>query len=62
VSILDLALLPIRIAHQVVDAVVHPAERAPAPPAELVVGDGMPSGPTVAVPSGRHQIALAVAK
>jgi pimeloyl-ACP methyl ester carboxylesterase len=44
VSILDLALLPIRIARHIADAVVHPVERAPAPPAELVVVDGMPEG------------------
>ncbi|MDT5351449.1 MAG: hypothetical protein QOH91_4736 [Mycobacterium sp.] len=43
-SILDLALLPIRIARHIVDAVVHPVERPPAPPAELIVVDGMPEG------------------
>jgi hypothetical protein len=44
VSILDLALLPIRIARHVAEAVVHPAPPAAAPPAELVVVDGMPEG------------------
>jgi hypothetical protein len=44
VSILDLALLPIRIAQHVADAVLHPSSPAPAPPAELVVVDGMPEG------------------
>ncbi len=44
VSILDLTLLPIRIAQHVVDAVLHPALPAPAPPAELIVVDGMPEG------------------
>jgi len=44
VSILDLTLLPIRIAGHVVDAVLHPTSPAPAPPAELIVVDGMPEG------------------
>lgn len=44
VSILDLTLLPLRIARHVADAVLHPATAAPAPPAELVVVDGMPEG------------------
>jgi pimeloyl-ACP methyl ester carboxylesterase len=61
VSIVDLALLPIRIARHIVDAVVHPPERPPAPPAELIVVDGMPEGvppaarrpePTLPVPAG----------
>lgn len=60
-SILDLTLLPIRIARRVADAVLHPAAAAPAPPAELVVVDGMPEGvppaarrpePTLPAPSG----------
>lgn len=44
VSILDLTLLPLRIARHVADAVLHPVTPAPAPPAELVVVDGMPEG------------------
>ena len=44
VSILDLALLPFRIARHVAGAVAHPAVPAPAPPAELIVVDGMPEG------------------
>ncbi len=46
VSILDLTLLPIRIAQHVADAVLHPGPPtpAPAPPAELIVVDGMPEG------------------
>ena len=43
-SILDLTLLPIRIAHHIAEAVLHPAAPAPAPPGELVVVDGMPEG------------------
>ncbi len=43
-TILDLTLLPIRIARHIADAVVHPTPPAPAPPAELVVVDGMPEG------------------
>jgi pimeloyl-ACP methyl ester carboxylesterase len=43
-SILDLALFPIRITRHIADAVVHPVPPAPAPPAELVVVDGMPEG------------------
>ncbi|OBI18286.1 peptidase [Mycobacterium sp. E2327] len=43
-SILDLTLLPLRIARHVADAVLHPAAPAPAPPGELVVVDGMPEG------------------
>lgn len=42
VSIVGLSLLPFRIARHIADAVVHPAPRAPAPPAELFVVDGMP--------------------
>ncbi|HTX95104.1 MAG TPA: alpha/beta hydrolase-fold protein [Mycobacterium sp.] len=58
-SILDLPLLPIRIARHIVEAVTHP--RAPAPPAELIVVDGMPEGvppaarrpePALPAPSG----------
>ena len=65
VSILDLPLLPIRIARHVVDAVLHPTASAPAPapapPAELLVVDGMPEGvppaarrpePRLPVPAG----------
>jgi pimeloyl-ACP methyl ester carboxylesterase len=46
VSILDLTLLPIRIARHIADAIVYPSASAPAPapPAELVVVDGMPEG------------------
>jgi hypothetical protein len=44
VPILDLTLLPLRIARHVADAVLHPVAPAPAPPAELVVVDGMPEG------------------
>lgn len=44
VSILDLTLLPLRIARHVADAVLHPPAPAPAPPGELVVVDGMPEG------------------
>jgi hypothetical protein len=44
VTLLDLTLLPIRIALHVADAVLHPSSPAPAPPAELVVVDGMPEG------------------
>ncbi|MGO9153597.1 alpha/beta hydrolase-fold protein [Mycobacterium sp.] len=43
-SLLDLTLLPIRIARHIADAVVHPEAPASAPPAELVVVDGMPEG------------------
>ncbi len=60
-SLLDLILLPIRIARHIADTLVHPAATAPAPPAELVVVDGMPEGvppaalrpePQLPVPSG----------
>ncbi len=60
-SLLGLTLLPIRIARHVADAVVHSVRRAPAPPADLVVVDGMPEGvppaarrpePQLPVPSG----------
>jgi Putative esterase len=61
VSILDLALLPIRIALHIADAVLHPVPPSPAPPGELIVVDGMPEGappaarqpePQLPVPSG----------
>ncbi len=61
VSLLDLTLLPLRIARHMAEAVVHPAAPAPAPPAELVVVDGMPEGvppaarrsePELPVPAG----------
>ncbi|OBH23694.1 peptidase [Mycobacterium sp. E1715] len=60
-SLLDLTLLPIRIARHIADTLVHPAATAPAPAAELVVVDGMPEGvppaalrpePQLPVPSG----------
>ncbi|MGD1171307.1 alpha/beta hydrolase-fold protein [Mycobacterium seoulense] len=60
-SLLDLTLLPIRIARHIADTLTHPAATAPAPPAELVVVDGMPEGvppaalrpePQLPVPSG----------
>jgi Putative esterase len=44
VSILELTLLPIRIAQHIADAVLHPSSPAPSPPAALVVVDGMPEG------------------
>lgn len=43
-SILDLPLLPIRIARHVAHALLHPVAPSPAPPGELVVVDGMPEG------------------
>jgi hypothetical protein len=44
-SLVDLALLPIRVGLGVVDAVLHAATPAsPAPPSELLVVDGMPEG------------------
>ncbi len=60
-SILDLTRFPIRVARHIADVVVHPIAPAPAPPAELVVVDGMPEGvppaarrpePQLPVPSG----------
>ncbi|CQD17116.1 Putative esterase [Mycobacterium europaeum] len=60
-SLVDLTLLPIRIARHIADALLHPAATAPAPPAELVVVDGMPEGvppaalrpePQLPVPAG----------
>ncbi|OJZ74569.1 peptidase [Mycobacterium paraffinicum] len=60
-SLLDLTLLPIRIARHIADTLAHPAATAPAPPADLVVVDGMPEGvppaalrpePQLPVPSG----------
>ncbi|MGO8849440.1 alpha/beta hydrolase-fold protein [Mycobacterium sp.] len=59
VSILDLPLLPIRIARYIADALTHPSP--PAPAADLVVVDGMPEGvppsarrpePQLPVPAG----------
>jgi hypothetical protein len=44
VSILDLTLLPFRVARHIADAVLRPIAPAPAPPGELVVVDGMPEG------------------
>ncbi|MFZ1178868.1 MAG: hypothetical protein WAO15_21950, partial [Mycobacterium sp.] len=44
VSLLDLTLLPVRVARHIADVVMHPIAPAPAPPAELVVVDGMPEG------------------
>jgi hypothetical protein len=44
VSLLNLALLPIRIALRVADAMVHTVAPTPAPPGDLVVVDGMPEG------------------
>ena len=44
-SLIDLALLPIRVGLEVVDAVLQAATPAsPAPPSELLVVDGMPEG------------------
>jgi hypothetical protein len=44
-SLVDLALLPIRIGHNLVDTVLRAVSLAsPAPPSELVVVDGMPEG------------------
>ncbi|HEV7419397.1 MAG TPA: alpha/beta hydrolase-fold protein [Mycobacterium sp.] len=44
-SLLDLALLPIRVGLGVADAMLHAVTPAsPAPPSELVVIDGMPEG------------------
>src|SRR6476469_9074457 len=44
-SLVDLALLPIRIGRHLVDTVLHAAApHAPAPPSTLVVVDGMPEG------------------
>ncbi|ORV61688.1 peptidase [Mycobacterium europaeum] len=60
-SLVDLTLLPISIARHIADALLHPAATAPAPPAELVVVDGMPEGvppaalrpePQLPVPAG----------
>ncbi|MBV8862046.1 MAG: peptidase, partial [Mycobacterium sp.] len=42
--LLDLALLPIRIARHLVDMVAHTVTPTPAPPGDLVVVDGMPEG------------------
>ena len=42
--LLDLALLPIRVARQIVDTVANTITPTPAPPGELVVVDGMPEG------------------
>jgi pimeloyl-ACP methyl ester carboxylesterase len=44
-SLVDIALLPIRVGLQVADTVLHAVTPAsPAPPSELVVVDGMPEG------------------
>ena len=44
-SLVDLALLPIRIGRNLVDTVLHAITlSSPAPPSELVVVDGMPEG------------------
>ena len=44
-SLVDLALLPIRIGRNLVDTVLHAKSlSSPAPPSELVVVDGMPEG------------------
>lgn len=60
-SILDLPLLPIRIARHIADALTHPVAPAPAPPADLIVEGGMPEGvppaarrpePELPVPAG----------
>ncbi|BBX59182.1 hypothetical protein MSHO_45270 [Mycobacterium shottsii] len=60
-SLVDLALLPFRIARSVAEAVVPVGQRPPTPPAELIVVDGMPEGvppaarrpePTLPVPAG----------
>ncbi|MDC9007448.1 alpha/beta hydrolase-fold protein [Mycobacterium marinum] len=60
-SLVDLALLPFRIARSVAEAVVPVGQRSPTPPAELIVVDGMPEGvppaarrpePTLPVPAG----------
>jgi hypothetical protein len=61
-SLLDIALLPIRVGLQVTDAVLQAvAPPSPAPPSELVVIDGMPEGvpaaalrpePRLPVPAG----------
>jgi pimeloyl-ACP methyl ester carboxylesterase len=57
VSIVDLALLPLRIAHHVADAVLHPASPpTPAPPGELVVVDGMPEGVPLAARQREPQL------
>ncbi|KZS52772.1 peptidase [Mycobacterium kansasii] len=57
-SLLDLTLLPIRVARRIADVVLHPS---PAPLAELIVVDGMPEGvppaarrpePKLPVPAG----------
>jgi pimeloyl-ACP methyl ester carboxylesterase len=44
VSLLDKALLPIRMARQVADAVLHAVTPGPSPTPELVVVDGLPEG------------------
>jgi hypothetical protein len=44
-SLVDIALLPIRVGLHVADAVLQTiAPPSPAPPSELVVVDGMPEG------------------
>jgi pimeloyl-ACP methyl ester carboxylesterase len=44
VSLLDLALLPLRIARHVTHALAHTVTPTPAPPGDLVVVNGMPEG------------------
>jgi len=44
VSLLNLTLLPLRIARHVAQAVAHTVTPTPAPPADLIVVDGMPEG------------------
>ena len=56
-SLVDLALLPIRVGLGVADAVLQAVTPAPpAPPSELVVIDGMPEG--VAAAARRPEPAL----
>ena len=44
-SLVDIALLPIRVGRGIADAVLHAVTpESPAPPSELLVVDGMPEG------------------